>query len=66
MTYLFSVHPQGQEDGTTHYLVQAKLAILIKQFKEAESILVENVRVLVTLTEWSHVLIFNRVNWIKP
>ena len=33
---------QGQ-DGSSHYLVQAKLAILNKQFKLAESILLERV-----------------------
>lgn len=32
-------------DGTEHYLVQAKLAILNKQFKQAEAILLERVRV---------------------
>ena len=32
---------QGHSDGTTHYLVQAKLALLRKQFKEAEAILLE-------------------------
>lgn len=36
---------QGQ-DGTSHYLVQAKLAILGKQFKQAESILLERVSVM--------------------
>ena len=30
-------------DGTLHYLVQAKLAILNKQFKQAEAILLERV-----------------------
>lgn len=34
---------QGQ-DGSNHYLVQAKLAILSKQFKQAEAILLERVR----------------------
>ena len=33
---------QGQ-DGSSHYLVQAKLAILNKQFKLAESLLLERV-----------------------
>ena len=33
---------QGQ-DGSSHYLVQAKLAILSKQFKLAESLLLERV-----------------------
>ena len=32
---------QGHSDGTSHYLVQAKLAVLRKQFKEAEAILLE-------------------------
>lgn len=32
---------QGHSDGTSHYLVQAKLAILRKQFKEAEALLLE-------------------------
>ena len=35
-------HIKGQ-DGSQHYLVQAKLAVLNKQFKEAEHILVERV-----------------------
>jgi hypothetical protein len=34
---------QGQVDGTLHYLVLAKLAILNKQFKQAEAILLERV-----------------------
>ena len=34
---------QGQSDGTSHYLVQAKLAVLNKQFKQAEAILLERV-----------------------
>ena len=33
---------QGQ-DGTSHYLVEAKLAVLNKQFKQAEAILLERV-----------------------
>ena len=36
---------QGQ-DGSAHYLVQSKLAILSKQFKLAESILLERVGTL--------------------
>ena len=35
-------HIKGQ-DGSQHYLVQAKLAALNKQFKEAEHILVGQV-----------------------
>ena len=35
--------PQGQ-DGSSHFLVQAKLAVLAKQFKQAEAILLERVR----------------------
>ena len=35
--------PQGQ-DGTTHYLVEAKLAALNKHLKQAETILLERVR----------------------
>ena len=35
--------PQGQA-GTSHYLVEAKLAALNKQFKQAEAILLERVR----------------------
>ena len=38
-----SLAEQGQTDGTEHYLVQAKLAILSKQFKQAEAILLERV-----------------------
>ena len=37
---------QGQADGTQHYLVQAKLAILNKQFKQAEAILLERVSII--------------------
>ena len=39
---------QGQ-DGTTHYLVEAKLAALNKQLKQAETILLERVRYTYTL-----------------
>ena len=39
---LFTI-TQGQSDGTLHYLVQAKLAVLNKQFKQAEAILLERV-----------------------
>ena len=34
---------QGQE-GSGHYLVQARLAVLNKQFKQAEQLLMERVR----------------------
>ena len=40
-TELYTI--QGQVDGTLHYLVLAKLAILNKQFKQAEAILLERV-----------------------
>ena len=42
MSVFINIGLQGQ-DGSSHYLVQAKLAILNKQFKLAESILLERV-----------------------
>ena len=43
---LFLSRSQGHSDGTSHFQVQAKLAILKKQFKQAEAIYLERVSVL--------------------
>lgn len=63
---------QGVADGTEHYMVQAKLAILSKQFKQAEAILLERVSVAQCLDRlWCvliehHALLLCRVKWSRP
>ena len=54
------------QDGTTHYLVEAKMAALNKQLKQAEAILLERVRHTHTLmlNVLPHLCTCHRVNWI--
>ena len=61
--FILSPHLSSQgQDGTTHYLVEAKMAALNKQLKQAEAILLERVREH-TQTLPDVCMLLCRVNW---